>query len=316
MRIYASVCDMQTLKTCLMGSLLVLGAMRVHALSQDGHATTAAIAYGELRARDPAIIARIVELMAQHPDRGTYRAVLSGATGETRERRLFMEMARWADDIRLGPFDHPTWHSGMTPYVDPAHPPSHTPAARVAESAFEAYALNVSMARDGHATAAERAVALCWVFHLIGDIHQPLHAIQLFSSDYPNGDGGGDLEFVRDPQSQQSLSLHWYWDTAANRTSLEPAPFAEALRRKYPRDKLPELAGQFATAADFSRWAAESYALGRSLAYRADLSVSKAEAQAPLIAAKYLNDSVIAAEQRLALAGYRLADVLVDILRE
>ena len=29
------------------------------------------------------------------------------------------------------------------------------------------------------------AIALAWLFHLIGDIHQPLHAAQLFTVDYP-----------------------------------------------------------------------------------------------------------------------------------
>jgi S1/P1 Nuclease len=30
-----------------------------------------------------------------------------------------------------------------------------------------------------------RAIALAWLFHLVGDIHQPLHTSQLFTVDYP-----------------------------------------------------------------------------------------------------------------------------------
>jgi hypothetical protein len=31
------------------------------------------------------------------------------------------------------------------------------------------------------------AVALAWLFHLVGDIHQPLHTAQLFTADYLTG---------------------------------------------------------------------------------------------------------------------------------
>jgi hypothetical protein len=30
-----------------------------------------------------------------------------------------------------------------------------------------------------------RAIALAWLFHLVGDVHQPLHTVQLFSREYP-----------------------------------------------------------------------------------------------------------------------------------
>ena len=29
----------------------------------------------------------------------------------------------------------------------------------------------------------QKAIALTWLFHLVGDIHQPLHAVQLFTVD-------------------------------------------------------------------------------------------------------------------------------------
>ena len=37
-----------------------------------------------------------------------------------------------------------------------------------------------------------RAIALAWLFHLVGDIHQPLHTAQLFTVYYPQkGTGAG-----------------------------------------------------------------------------------------------------------------------------
>jgi S1/P1 Nuclease len=36
-----------------------------------------------------------------------------------------------------------------------------------------------------------KAIALAWLFHLVGDIDQPLHTAQLFTIDYPMGTGAG-----------------------------------------------------------------------------------------------------------------------------
>ena len=43
----------------------------------------------------------------------------------------------------------------------------------------------------------QRAIALAWLFHLISDVHQPLHTVQLFSREYPHGDRGGNEVCVR-----------------------------------------------------------------------------------------------------------------------
>jgi S1/P1 Nuclease len=34
-----------------------------------------------------------------------------------------------------------------------------------------------------------KAIALAWLFHLVGDIHQPLHTAQLFTVEYPKATG-------------------------------------------------------------------------------------------------------------------------------
>src|SRR5262249_11163236 len=38
----------------------------------------------------------------------------------------------------------------------------------------------------------DRAVALCWLLHLTGDVHQPLHCASLFTDKFPEGDFGGN----------------------------------------------------------------------------------------------------------------------------
>jgi len=36
-----------------------------------------------------------------------------------------------------------------------------------------------------------RAIAVAWLFHLVGDIHQPLHTAQLFTVEYPKATEAG-----------------------------------------------------------------------------------------------------------------------------
>jgi len=57
-----------------------------------------------------------------------------------------------------------------------------------------------------------KAIALAWLFHLVGDIHQPLHTAQLFTVDYPKGDRGGNEICVRVTQQGQPMDLHRFWD--------------------------------------------------------------------------------------------------------
>jgi S1/P1 Nuclease len=49
-----------------------------------------------------------------------------------------------------------------------------------------------------------KAIALAWLFHLVGDIHQPLHTAQLFTTEYPQGDRGGNEICVRVTQAGQT----------------------------------------------------------------------------------------------------------------
>src|SRR5207244_3775457 len=58
--------------------------------------------------------------------------------------------------------------------------------------------------------AADRAVALCWVLHMAGDIHMPLHAATLLSKDSTKGDRGGNQSFVL--WRGKAQNLHFIWD--------------------------------------------------------------------------------------------------------
>jgi fructose-1,6-bisphosphatase len=74
-----------------------------------------------------------------------------------------------------------------------------------------AMAKNESVVKQ-ETNAERRAIALAWLFHLVGDIHQPLHTGQLFSVDYPNGDRDGNEICIRVTQAGQPMDLQRFWD--------------------------------------------------------------------------------------------------------
>ena len=55
---------------------------------------------------------------------------------------------------------------------------------------LKALTFNVGELKNPQKSAAEKAIAICWVEHIIGDLHQPLHAASLYSPEFPKGDQG------------------------------------------------------------------------------------------------------------------------------
>lgn len=287
------------------------------AWSRPGHMVTAAIAYEELRAQDPKVLEHIIALAERHPDRGAFELASGRAQGEERGRRIFLELARWADDTRGSIYDHPTWHYSSRPLIKKASPPPSAVDDVPPGSAIEAFALNFSVASDARAPQSERAIAVCWVMHLVGDMHQPMHSVSQFSQRHPTGDRGGNFQYVRDPQTNEAVTLHWFWDDAASREDApdEVTKRAQEFMRRLPRAQFKELK-PFKGSGDFSSWADESYQLAESVAYGPDLQASDTGDQAPKPSPRYLELSSQVAEQRLTLASYRLTDVLRRAFRQ
>ena len=88
--------------------------------------------------------------------------------------------------------------------------------------------------RTSTAAAEDKAVAICWIFHLVGDIHQPLHNAAYFSSEegFRQGDQGGNRFGVKINGRKWKLHAFWddllgedaaYWDDSA-RTSAADIP--------------------------------------------------------------------------------------------
>jgi len=275
------------------------------AWNDQGHMAVGDIAYDTLSVRDPKAVAAIVAIMQGHPDHARFEKRLAGLTGKARERRLFALMAVWPDDTRGSPNDHPDWH-----YQLKLVSPSRFVLPFSAGKAERAFAEQLAIARDPKAPRARRAIALCWLMHIVGDQHQPLHAGHWLSWDYPKSDRAGSIAYVRREAGAPPVDLHELWDSAPNRVAASNEAGAEMIaatvEKAYPRP-----ARVADPSAALKGWERESWILAKDVAYRdGALARSPDKAKAPVLPAGYRARMRSVADARVATAGYRLADVL------
>jgi hypothetical protein len=158
-------------------------------------------------------------------------------------------------------------------------------------------------------------------FHLVGDIHQLLHTAQLFTTDYTQGDRGGNEICVRVTQAGQPMDLHRFWDgvttSSSNLTRRRNEATALRTRQEFQRSQLTEL-----VSTDFESWAKESYEIATKIAYRNGGWIGNPKggsmdctmvAAAPVLPVGYVVSASRIAERRMILAGYRLADLLTRL---
>src|SRR5437899_1519651 len=92
----------------LLGLAILTVAAPVWAWNQAGHMTHAAIAFAVLKKESPGTIEKVVALLKKHPhyEESWARRIREleekkpGVTQEEKDLYLFMQAARWADDIR------------------------------------------------------------------------------------------------------------------------------------------------------------------------------------------------------------------------
>jgi hypothetical protein len=146
-----------------------------------------------------------------------------------------------------------------------------------------------SVLADRNAPKQDRIEALKFLVHFVGDVHQPMHAIE-------EARGGNDIHVVEFASSQcgtHSCNLHFAWDTGL----IEHAGISE---RQFV-SRLDELIAsrKLAVQADGTpgQWANESFVLAK----KAWLNDGGAVDQ------NYYDNEIGVVNRRLALAGIRLA---------
>src|SRR5262249_51473955 len=147
-----------------------------------GHMLSGAIAYQILQRESPQTTSVVRAILEKNPwYEAQWRGQMEKLPETDRDEYLFMLAARWADDIRIHDRaeSHPVWHYINWPFNPETDPASVVAAPPLAENILTALAENQRLAKSG-SDPVRRAVALTWLFHLVGDVHQPLHTVQLF----------------------------------------------------------------------------------------------------------------------------------------
>jgi hypothetical protein len=338
-----------TVKTTILVTTALLGATPI-AEARDtrpapvpwdhpGHMITAAVAFSEIERMRPELIGPIGLLFLAHPDPAPFWVAAGDAKGKERVRRMFIESARWPDDSKFTLNDRPTWHMARWAIVADDATPEARAAAEArggwpAGQALEALLLNYMTLQNPEASPADRARALGWVVHIVGDIHQPMHVGDLFSKDFPEGNAAGALSWVGDPMGT-TIPLHMLWDSNFLRSpNLDSVSVrAQEFVVEYPRSSFPELAAGTDWSETFEGWARESHREAVEWAYDIETvpdpnqgqdpdeilatvikfiveGVSPVE-EAPAVPGAYWERLQSVAPRRITLAGYRIADLVV-----
>jgi hypothetical protein len=155
---------------------------------------------------------------------------------------------------------------------------------------------NKARLADATLDRADRAIALKFLVHFVGDLHQPFHALGV-------GHGGNDIPvtaFGSDTCGDRPCNLHGVWDGSliAHR-HLDDAHYVGALR-----DLISRNGWGSKPAGTPAEWAMQSHDLGKAALLPAYGKADEA----------YYRAHVDVVDQRLAQAGLRLAALLNELL--
>ena len=159
--------------------------------------------------------------------------------------------------------------------------------------------------REPSASDADKAVALCWILHLTGDIHQPLHNVALFNRAYfPEGDRGGNSIAIK--RKNDVTNLHAVWDGLANRfDDLSPDEKTKQL-----------LLNDVADIQSIIAWARHQQELAMEFVYTEEVrskvlsQVSHARNPEISLSAEYVATAEKIARSQVIIAGHRIAALI------
>jgi len=289
---------------------VVLNVRPAHAWDDFGHRVVARIAWANMtpQARTRAIAI----LRAAAPETGL-RGSVSGSLSQQQQISLFVFAATWPDvvrdtanPLRMEKYHHPYRHYVDTFWRQDTDFGTVVPVDRPPEGDLLRDTLRLQRWL-ATGTPETRALGLAWILHLVGDIHQPLHASGRMSPRDPWGDAGGNTFRVG------TRSLHSVWDGILADSVQAPRPTApldvvtsaaNMVMQSHPRSALSSQIGQ----RGFDQWAREGVAIAQRDVYRAPLVRDQP------ISPAYRTAAFLAAETRIALAGYRLAELLNQAL--
>lgn len=283
-------------------SILLLYNFTLYAWWDLGHMAIAQIAYDEL---EPCVKKKVDDYILAVSD-------------QFPNHSDFITASTWADDIgNDGMSAFRVWHGSPYPY-DPESILTSSEKAKILntiENSDVVWAIHECIKTLGCSKASDwsKGFMLRMLIHIVGDLHQPNHCITYYSREFPNGDRAGTLFRIHDDYYH---TLHNIFDAAFGLNDRRPnRPMTEDdyesldtlvnyLRSEYPRHSIPQLMEK-----DIATWRNESYQIGVEFVY-ANISTWEKPSKV------YVLKGQIITGRQMALAGYRLADLLNETFKD
>ncbi len=291
----------------------------------DGHQIVALIARAHLT---PEVSKAVNDLLLANPVDPAVRHLCTERSDDP-----MVDSASYADDVRTQEKIAP-WHyvniprgasarSSLEPWCPPLGPSvdgKDKPGCVV--NALDA---QLAILRDKSRPAAERANALRFVVHFVGDLHQPLHSVD-------NNDQGGNCITIQFAGDDRISNLHSIWDSRIiqyqlNAEKLSKPAYVEALNSRFA-SKYRAL--EAAPADDPASWAWEAQSVARAVTYGSLEPAVSVLPENPVLACPaereqtralhivigetYIRKATPALEEQLATAGFRLGLLLNSVL--
>ncbi|HEY2114662.1 MAG TPA: S1/P1 nuclease [Candidatus Angelobacter sp.] len=304
---------------------LVLFSSTSNAWFNVGHMAVAYVAYQQLTTEKKA---RVATLLKKNPYYNKqWKALIPANTpADQRDLMLFMIAATWPDEIKekgstyqndgdTPPTDgtawtntgygdlkqHRYWHFIDTPFTQDSTAPLAAIPSPNAETQIAVFRQTLTSGSNDKL----KSYDLVWLLHLVGDVHQPLHSTTRISAGALDGDRGGNSVKLNDP----SKELHFFWDGLPGDVSDPSAALTAAIaygKALAPAD--PVLAKK----ADAADWINESVNIAETFVYSNPIGAGNGPFT---ITTTYKDQAQKIADERVALAGTRLANLINEELK-
>ena len=295
-----------------------------------GHKLVATIAFNNMT---PEQRTRIVDLLSsRHPRWSADFAGLApqDVTETQRQEWIFQQAAVWPDLIRSPRHGGHSYHRGAWHFIDQPIFLDAAGEASLASGVRANFSLLIPASESAqlnavqvmglanktiHDHATNEGVMLCWLMHLAGDLHQPLHCTGMCTERFPQGDRGGNAI-----ATEQGHNLHSLWDGFPGRDRPAREFHNEAFRMISNRE-LAAAGEQAMSDLSPTAWAAESKALSSQVAYADEVrsylksvdSLDDDDTPRLHLTQQYLQTAGALIDKQVMRAGYRLAAMLKEL---
>ena len=232
------------------------------------------------------------------------------ADGELSRRRTLGEIASWSDEIKDYDWGKKmrAWHFDNAPLCGAADYSRYCRGGRCASAQL---ARQIGILSNAKESLPRRNEALKWVVHLMGDIHQPLHA----ANRRDNGGNTVQVSFFgeRDNPPYGTIRLHTIWDVhmvqrlvseKGGESAIVSAPVSASQKAAWEKGSIAD-------------WMNESRGLAESFVYPllpVAASCSRKITGVVAIDEAYYSKAAPVIEAQIEKAGIRLARVLNETL--